>query len=261
MKSFSKKNFSTKTSVHPIAKLYFDRVKVNSGVDIIEKREINNFIIGLVELNLLDSLVECWSFRSTQNAGTGSVGYGLINRFNASIMNGATWGINGVTLNGTNQWINTNCINTRDNNWNFFCGKRSSGTFGDLYSSGTNEQFVLTARTDGSATTSLFDPSFRVNSGLDNLTSYATRGLSKSPISGTLRYLNKTILGNLTYSGPYNAASQPIILGARNAVSPAIFLNGEMNIFMVFSGHCNLEKYINLHNLYKDTLGKGLELP
>ena len=67
---------------------------------------INDFVKGVKALGLWSSMV-CWPLRSTQNAGTGSTAYSLggLGTYNGTLVNGPTWGADGVNFNGTSTYI------------------------------------------------------------------------------------------------------------------------------------------------------------
>jgi hypothetical protein len=63
-------------------------------------------VIGMKTLGLYNSMV-CWPLRSTQNAGTGSTAYSLggLGTYNGTLVNGPTWGADGVAFGGNTQRI------------------------------------------------------------------------------------------------------------------------------------------------------------
>jgi hypothetical protein len=67
---------------------------------------ISDFVKGVKRLGLYNSMV-CWPLRSSQNAGTGTTAYSLggLGTFNGTLVNGPTWGANGVNFpdNGNSQ--------------------------------------------------------------------------------------------------------------------------------------------------------------
>jgi hypothetical protein len=60
---------------------------------------ISDFVKGVKRLGLWDDMV-CWPLRSTQNAGTGTTAYSLggMGTFNGTLVNGPTWGADGIEL-------------------------------------------------------------------------------------------------------------------------------------------------------------------
>jgi hypothetical protein len=74
----------------------------------IDRAAINHFVKGIKRLGLWDDMV-CWPLRSAQNAGTGSTAYSLggLGAYNGTLVNGPTWGANGITFDGTDDRIST----------------------------------------------------------------------------------------------------------------------------------------------------------
>jgi len=70
------------------------------------RAEINHFVKGIKKLGLYSSMV-CWPLRSSQNAGTGSTAYSLggLGTYNGTLVNGPTWGADGVNFDGTSTYI------------------------------------------------------------------------------------------------------------------------------------------------------------
>ena len=67
---------------------------------------VNDFVKGVKALGLWSSMV-CWPLRSAQNAGTGSTAYSLggLGTYNGTLVNGPTWGADGVLFNANNKYI------------------------------------------------------------------------------------------------------------------------------------------------------------
>lgn len=63
--------------------------------------EINHFVKAIKRLGLWNSMV-CWPLRSSQNAGTGTTAYSLggLGTYNGTLVNGPTWGADGITSAG-----------------------------------------------------------------------------------------------------------------------------------------------------------------
>jgi hypothetical protein len=69
-------------------------------------RLIYQFTEGMYDLGLWDSMI-CWPLRSEQNAGTGTTAYSLggLGTFDGTLVNGPTWGVDGITFGGVTQYI------------------------------------------------------------------------------------------------------------------------------------------------------------
>lgn len=67
-----------------------------------DRAAVNYFVRGIKRLGLWSSMV-CWPLRSSQNAGTGSTVYSLggLGTYNGTLVNGPTWGGDGITITST----------------------------------------------------------------------------------------------------------------------------------------------------------------
>jgi hypothetical protein len=65
---------------------------------------INAFVRGVKALGLWSNMV-CWPLRSSQNAGTGTTAYSLggLGTFNGTLVNGPTWGADGISFTAASQ--------------------------------------------------------------------------------------------------------------------------------------------------------------
>lgn len=70
--------------------------------------EINHFVKAIKRLGLWNSMV-CWPLRSSQNAGTGTTAYSLggLGTYNGTLVNGPTWGDDGLLLSFTTRITTT----------------------------------------------------------------------------------------------------------------------------------------------------------
>jgi hypothetical protein len=68
-----------------------------------DRAAVSAFVRGVKDLGLWESMV-CWPLRSTQNAGTGTTAYSLggLGTFNGTLVNGPTWGSDGVENTAAN---------------------------------------------------------------------------------------------------------------------------------------------------------------
>jgi hypothetical protein len=92
--------FNTGTDFDPDALAY---CQASGATDF---QAINYFVKGIKQLGLWSSMV-CWPLRSSQNAGTGSTAYSLggLGTYNGTLINGPTWGADGVSFGGNTQRI------------------------------------------------------------------------------------------------------------------------------------------------------------
>ena len=69
---------------------------------------LSAFVKGVKELGLWNSMV-CWPLRSSQNYGSGTTAFSLggLGTYNGTLTNGPSWGADGVTFDGTDDFIIT----------------------------------------------------------------------------------------------------------------------------------------------------------
>jgi hypothetical protein len=70
--------------------------------------DIDNFIIGLKDLGMWTNTL-CWLMRDIHNVGIGTtlLSLGGIGQYNGTLVNGPTWGVNGITYDGVDDVIST----------------------------------------------------------------------------------------------------------------------------------------------------------
>jgi hypothetical protein len=71
-----------------------------------DRAAVSAFVRGVKDLGLYESMV-CWPLRSTQNAGTGTTAYSLggLGTFDGTLVNGPTWGADGMDFDGSNDHV------------------------------------------------------------------------------------------------------------------------------------------------------------
>jgi hypothetical protein len=76
-----------------------------------DRAAINYFVKGIKRLGLWDDMV-CWPLRSAQNAGTGSTAYSLggLGTYNGTLVNGPTWGADGVDFSAATSQTKTDAL-------------------------------------------------------------------------------------------------------------------------------------------------------
>ena len=73
--------------------------------DATPRKQIRDFSAGVNDLGLWNSMV-CWPLRSSQNYGSGTTAYSLggLGTFNGTLVNGPSWGVDGVTFDAVSQF-------------------------------------------------------------------------------------------------------------------------------------------------------------
>jgi len=222
-------------------------------------KAIDGFVKGVKALGLWDSMV-AWPLRSSQNAGTGTTAYSLggLGTFNGTLVNGPTWGVDGITFDGNNDHITT----------------------GITYSyNAANTLFAAVLRTENKTVPRIFGTPEAANSplfyrnattqalGSFNGTSYS---LMTTPANNTwntisLAYNASAInaaLNSSTATTPYTFATvtQPLSIAA-GQVEGSNYWIGPIAIAAYFTADIGLTNQVALAALYKTTLGIGLSLP
>jgi hypothetical protein len=237
-----------------------------------DRAAVSAFVRGVKDLGLWESMV-CWPLRSEQNAGTGTTAYSLggLGTFDGMLVDGPTWGANGVNFaDNTAQHIATSFIPDRASNFviwaaiqcntvgstvNAICGSRPSGggqyftcaqessgwTRGILWASGTSAVADIAAITNGSYNSAAFR--FDV--------------VSSPPLVGVVLNTSAEVTSTTTTALIPNPPD-PLILGAENATNLRA-LSGNLP-FLAYI-RANSINNVALRDLYKSTLGTGLALP
>jgi hypothetical protein len=227
--------------------------------------DIDNFVKGLKQLNLWGQTL-CWPMRSIHNIGSGStlLSLGGLGQYDGTLVNGPTWGVNGITYDGSNDSITTGFTLGATE---VFCG-----VVGDMPTSGGDGNFLGGVNTASPSHTiywvnprSGFGGEYRYgipSTGNLTVADNTTSGVHMwSTIGGDRRntrgYRSLTLLGTTAGTGlaPFpNQLSGGLILGrsagAYQGTAAFSF------IIDVFISTPDL-----FYNLYKTTIGKGLGLP
>jgi len=243
--------------------------------DLIGRSEVLWFVRGMKALGLYSNMV-AWPLRSYQNAGTGSTVYSLggLGRFNGTMVNSPTWGIEGVNfLNSSSQNISLpSVLNGGDSYLNFSCARliNISMPHATISSLGNSRGGVIAAASNGD---------YRTRSVTWSFTGSST-GAKFSTQTNTLSNFTSTIVGDSSGAryfenvyqynaevGDYRLSSLsgnlPRIAGHYiSAITPANNpWNGVISTTMFLNVSINNQIHSLLYVLYKQTLGNGLGLP
>ena len=224
------------------------------------RKQIRDFSAGVNDLGLWNSMV-CWPLRSSQNAvgSTTAFSLGGLGTFNGTLVNGPTFEAAGLQLDGTNDYMNTNLTpSATDNVSVFVVSRRTSGAFGDVITQ--LQQFLYISRNDAGSVYNVYDSTIRVSAlGQSELNVVASAAMQKLSGQGPSFWRNGALLVQLSLVSTLAAASQPVLVGARNSASPGVFFTGTIP-FAFYCAGVSVDMSA-LNTLYKDTLGTGLGLP
>ena len=235
---------------------YFSRAGVTSAT---AKSQINAFVKGIKNLGLYNNMV-CWPLRSSQNAGTGTTAYSLggLGSYNGTLVNGPTWGTDGIIFDGTNDYIVTPSVpitgsNPRslfavDNSTSGILVNQIIASIGDV--DANNVRWGLLQ-----FQTTLFGWNFNSDSTIGTITTGVFKSTSYGYSTSRFGYINgalQTLTGST--SAP-NTTEGGIYIGSEGGGQ--WFFNGRISFVALFNSGASST---NIHTLYKNTLGQGLGL-
>jgi hypothetical protein len=234
---------------------------------------VSAFVKGVKDLGLWEDMV-CWPLRSTQNAGTGTTAYSLggLGTHNGTLVNGPTWGADGITFaNASSQYITTTFTT------NLSTADTLIGAIAKLTDAGIRYLLALGAApstrglelTQGSATiltcqafgSTAFAPTINHNTTRGSWESYAALNSN----SGTTATVIFGVSSNAATNAAHivTSATLALIMGQNLPLTASDrFMQGEQAFTYVLRGAAaTLANYSALRTLYKSTLGTGLGLP
>jgi len=227
-------------------------------------RGLSYFARGIKNLGLWPSTV-CWPLRSAQNAGTGTIAYSLggLGAYNGTLVNGPTWGANGMSLaSGSGQYISFPTM---------------SGFAGGVYCGSVHSVPVVPAPARGISieTTSgqvggMWAPFSDGAAYWDCLTTVggrisATSGAVANVINmwagssvGTSLYRDTTLL--VTGGTPTSMGSTfDRVQFGRSGIT--VTFTGAVTMIFIGTAGVTQSQHNSFFSLYKSTLGAGLGLP
>ena len=243
------------------AAAYFTRAGVTNAT---AKSQINAFVKGVKNLGLYNSMV-CWPLRSSQNAGTGTTAYSLggLGSYNGTLTNGPTWETDGVLFNRT---LATHISATRP------IGTLASSAY-SIFSVHINlvedsEYRAVWIGRDALADRMFFrtigDAFMASNAGpaapssVDGTHSTVLVGEAGDTPKSVLAYKDglvaATASGNATGTNTIYCIGGDGVLNTRSFGFPIAF-NGAFDLAL------SAAQILQIHTLYKNTLGAGLGLP
>jgi hypothetical protein len=226
--------------------------------------QINAFVLGIKNLNLYNNMA-CWPLRSTQNAGTGMTAYSLggLGTFDGTLTNGPTWETDGVLFNRT---LATHISATRP------IGTLASSAY-SIFSVHVNfvedaQYRALWIGRDASNDRMFFrttgDAFNASNAGpaapslVDGTHSTVLVGQAGDTPKSVLAYKDGLVAstgsGNATGTNTIYRIGGDGTLNTRSFGFPIAF-NGAFNLAL------SAVQILEIHTLYKNTLGAGLGLP
>ena len=243
------------------AATYFNTAGVT---DATAKQQINAFVVGVKALGLYNNMV-CWPLRSTQNKGSGLTAYSLggFGTFNGTLTNMIpTWGTDGITFDGTNDYILTALTSGFSALSVFGISKKdaTSQIMGEIFKDdeGANRDWEIFAELGGAVQSRLFNPSNSQITGPSVTTNFRVSCLRGSSTINKFRIDNGS--DATTTTGTINQGSAPVTFGAKSGGGDRYF-KGIMAGVIIFNTALSDSNTSSIYTLYKTTLGTGLGLP
>lgn len=244
------------------ASAYFDSTGIT---DAVTRAKINNFVVGVKNLGLWSSFI-CWPLKSSQNRGSGTIAYSLggFGPYNGSFVSSPTWGVDGVTFNGSNSiGISTAVGSSRVNKFSIGIGKITGyniNRFFDIQDGGstTRRNPLLGVGSFGSFDVALNLPNSGVSAPeVSSFTSNLPRNTYYSVIgrvSGSSLFVYRDKVQKATLTGQTFAQGSPY-------TSSGIGVGYEGTIaFVALAGEDTTESQaFALNDLYYSTLGNNLD--
>ena len=238
------------------------------------RQQITDFAKGVNDLGLWSSMV-CWPLRSSQNYGSGTTAFSLggLGTFNGTLVNGPTWGADGVTFDGSNDLI-TASVPFPASFTLFLVAKNLAGAKGSKSMAGTsasttNTNISFSTLNTGQAYGFAWAPA--TGQQLVYTSSIATGALGIFEAVGLGYTLGdrEVVKNGTTFDAGVTDPTTPLVAETKNlhiggnaqGSQGTSFFNGEFPIGALVSGKISRAQHTAFYTLYKSTLGTGLGLP
>jgi hypothetical protein len=233
---------------------------------------LSAFVKGVKELGLWSSMV-CWPLRSTQNAGTGTTAFSLggLGTYNGTLVNGPTWGSDGIDTSPSTSYIEIpqNFLNGANSvvgqtgsmlgvfanfstNFGLISNRGASGNFWVFGTRNLTTQIFSTSNVTGGLNQAVTKAGLNTNS--LQFSSWRMDGLANRY---TTRW-NGTNAESAVVSGGTASSRTNFQIGRENLSQYALKCAFCMTLEGVAISN---EQHDALEALYKSTLGIGLSLP
>jgi hypothetical protein len=243
----------------PFAESYFTTAGIT---DTTAKQQISDFVVGVKALGLWNNMVS-WPLRSAQNAGTGTTAYSLggFGTFNGTLTGGPTWGTDGITFDGTNDYILTTLTSGFSAVSVFSISKNDaiSQIMQEVTKDdeGSNREWAIFGDLGGLFQGRLFNPFTQIN-GPAVTTDFKSLCLRGSTTVVNFRRNNES--GDNGAAGALIQGSAQVTFGAKSGGGDRWFA-GIMAGVIIFNTALSDSDTSSIYTLYKNTIGTGLGLP
>ena len=250
-------------------KAYLKRMAVDGIKTPADIYSVNDFVVGLKDLNFWGNVI-FWPLRANQNAGTGVTAYSLggLGTYNGTLVNGPTWQANGVNfIQANNTHITTplNVQNLRRFTALVVANQTTHSSLDVLiaaWGTTTTENYFLMRKASGTQLNTFVrsaGSARNVSTGGFSLGSFFMYGWGTQG-ANTIGTING-VAGNSVAFVPDETGSSTLVFGILHPPSNAPF-NGSMASVIFFKDNeLSTAQQLSVYTLYKNTLGKGLNLP
>jgi hypothetical protein len=243
-----------------------------------DRAAINFFVKGIKNLGLYNDMV-CWPLRSAQNAGTGSTAYSLggLGTYDGTLVNGPTWGVDGIAIDGIDDYVDLSIIPSTVNNASLYLvhkptidenvnilGCRSSATPLQGFEAGRrgatsgNRRGEFTSRYGESLVQAIISGAETLN----DFHSYAYLHDATNKKAGCMVDTFSTWTLSSAAPTAFGATDRSLKLATEGGTNASGGSTGTYSMLIHFEGLAVPESQIgSIHSLYKSTLGQGLGLP
>ena len=228
---------------------------------------VNDFVVGLKDLNLWQNIIDCWLMRKLQNAGSGTKMYALKYNINNGTMVNTTntsWDDAGFVKNAVNQYIiiPKNITGGNIQRSMIAIARRSTAqnvalSYGNL----STTRFALkTEISSDRVSLDAFNGSTNDNFGITNANGIFNQIAASYDTRTLLFKMNNAAATTSTISMSFAQNASAIIFGGWQESNISSGLS--TTPFGLISDTAFTSSEIDLfYNLYKSTIGKGLNLP
>jgi hypothetical protein len=234
------------------------------------KQQISRFVTGIKDLGLWSSMV-CWPLRSSQNAGTGTTAYSLggLGTFNGTLVNGPTWGEDGVNfIRANNTHITTplDVQNLRQFTALVVANQTTHSNLDVLMAAwGTTsaQNYFLMRKGGGGIVLNAFVRSAgsarQVNTSGFSVGSFFMYGWGTQG-ANTIGTRNGVAGGSVAFV-PDETGSSTLVFGVLVPPSNEPFDGSMASVIFFKDNELSTAQQLSVYTLYKTTLGLGLDLP
>lgn len=255
------------------AKSYAAYVLARSSVTISDAEiyNISSFIQTFKAQNVWKDLIDCWTFRSSQTTGTGTLIYGLKTRITGTLVGSSSWGTGGITFTGAAAYVSLSALTSIINGLTSF-------SFGVVYnySGGDQNMFIQIGTTSTgcnisinrnvtNGATNVGEFAFTINNAARGLRStgntltdaHHVQGAYDNPIASGSLLLDGATLSSSVLSTNTAVVATVDTRAGNSATTPTHLLSA----FYIFRGNIGTSALSAIASSYKTSIGQNLSLP